>query len=623
MDKENNDFRQAIALFTADRHAAVTLCWCVIERAPDHADAWALLGRASLDENTLSDADRHLRRSLTAQPGHAAALNDLADLRWRQGDAAGTARALDRTHVSAPNNRHVLRLRAGFFRQTGKLDAALADIDRVIALADLHWDDFVTRGDLLTALGRLDAANAAYARAGALNPSAAKVYLHRANAAAHGDRFDTASNLLDRARLIRPDLVAIYLNRGNVRFARQALDRAATDYRCALILKPDHQDSAYNLANTLVESDAELAALRPFNWAVHGAAPHSRAWVNRGNTLLYLKQYAAAVASYDRAIAATPTMAEAHWRKSLALLTAGEYARAWPLYEWRWRLPNRPTPRRNFTQLVWRGRQPLTGKTLLLTAEQGYGDMIQFCRYLPDLITRAGQVVVEMPPPLIPLVAAMDPALKVIATDAPSPHFDMHCPLMSLPLALTTRLETIPGAGGYLRADLGKIRRWRQRLGAPTGPRVGLVWHTTSPSKNSPRKSVALAELRRHLPAGADYVSLQKEHTAADLTAAGGLRLFGDDLHDFSETAALIAEMDLVISIDTSTAHLAGALGKPVWLLLHTPADWRWLDNRQDSPWYAHMRLYRQTRRGDWAPILARVAEDLAAWLKAAPTSPV
>ncbi|MED5518248.1 MAG: glycosyltransferase, partial [Pseudomonadota bacterium] len=316
-------------------------------------------------------------------------------------------------------------------------------------------------------------------------------------------------------------------------------------------------------------------------------------------------------------------MAEAHWRKSLALLTAGDCARAWPLYEWRWHLPDRPPSSRKLTQPAWRGRQALTGKTLLLTTEQGYGDMIQFCRYLPDLITRAGQVVVEMPPPLIPLVTAMDPALKVIATDAPLPPFDMHCPLMSLPLALTTRLETIPGAGGYLRADSQKVQSWRRRLGAPKRPRVGLVWHTTSPSRNSPRKSLPLADLRRHLPAGADYVSLQKEHTAVDLTGAGDLRLFGDGLHDFAETAALTAAMDLVISIDTSTAHLAGALGKPVWLLLHTPADWRWLEDRDDSPWYAHMRLYRQTRRGDWAPVLTRVAEDLAAWLKAAPTSPL
>ena len=243
----------------------------------------------------------------------------------------------------------------------------------------------------------------------------------------------------------------------------------------------------------------------------------------------------------------------------------------------------------------------------MLTAEQGYGDMIQFCRFLPDLIQRAGAVVVEMPPPLVPLVAAMEKALKVIATDAPPPPFDVHCPMMSLPLALATRLETIPGASGYLRADPGKIRRWRERLGGSKRPRVGLVWHTTSPSKNSPRKSVPWADLRRHLPVGADYVSLQREHAAADRAAAGDLRLFGDDLHDFSETAALIAEMDLVISIDTSAAHLAGALGKPVWLLLHTPADWRWLDDRQDSPWYAHMRLYRQTRRGDWAPVSATI----------------
>ncbi|MEC8174126.1 MAG: tetratricopeptide repeat protein, partial [Pseudomonadota bacterium] len=188
--------------------------------------------------NDFETADRALRISLALQPDLAESLGRLADLRWRQGDVAGTARALDQTHVSAPNNHHVLRLRARFFGQTGKLDAALANIDRVIALADPHWDDFITRGDFLIAHGRLDAADAAYARAGVLNPSAAKVHLHRADAAARGARFDTASDLLDRARLIRPDLVAIYLNCGNAHFARQAFDRAAADYRRALILKP-------------------------------------------------------------------------------------------------------------------------------------------------------------------------------------------------------------------------------------------------------------------------------------------------------------------------------------------------------------------------------------------------
>ena len=324
-------------------------------------------------------------------------------------------------------------------------------------------------------------------------------------------------------------------------------------------------------------------------------------------------------------LALKPGYAEACWNKSLALLVTGDFKPGWELYEWRWKAETLTTVyERLFSQPLWLGKDPLAGKTILLHSEQGMGDTIQFCRYARLVAGLGARVILEIDASLVGLFQNLEGADLVIARGTPLPPFDCHCPLMSLPLAFRTDLETIPAAVPYLEVGKDRLAKWGARLGEKRAPRVGLVWSGRVLHKNDHNRSLGLAELISHLPAGCQYLSLQKEIRDMDrpvLASHGGILHFEDELVDFGDTAALCELMDVVVSVDTSVAHLAGALGRPVWILLPYMPDWRWLLDRADSPWYPSARLYRQERTGEWSGVLERVQADLLAL--AALASPV
>jgi len=349
-----------------------------------------------------------------------------------------------------------------------------------------------------------------------------------------------------------------------------------------------------------------------------------QALVNRASLLAMRGQHEAALEGYARAREVQPDSADAHWNEALSRLASGDYASGWRQHEWRWRTNAMRALERVYPQPLWLGETPLAGRTILLHGEQGYGDMLQFCRYAPLVAALAGpgaNVVLEVPIHLARLLRTMPgPQLVIPQTEAP-PAFDVHCPLLSLPLALGTTLETIPAVVPYLFADPDQERAWRIRLAALPGLRVGLVWggnpRPDDPVATAidPRRSIALARLA---PLGAvpgvSFVSLQKGDRATEAKAPPpGMVLhdWTDELWDFADTAALIAGLDLVISVDTSVVHLAGALGKPVWVLNRYDACWRWLHGRTDSPWYPTARLFGQPSYGDWDSVIAEVAAAL------------
>ena len=271
--------------------------------------------------------------------------------------------------------------------------------------------------------------------------------------------------------------------------------------------------------------------------------------------------------------------------------------------------------RRPFTQPLWLGTESLAGKTILLHSEQGLGDTIQFCRYAQLVAELGARVLMEVPEPLVGLLKDVRGVSHVIVRGSPLPTFDYHCPLLSLPLAFKTNLNSIPCSTKYVHADPVKLTHWTSRLGEKRHPRIGLVWSGRTEQKNDHNRSIALAALIPHLPADCQYVSLQKEVRKIDkpmLESSTNILHFGDELHDFTDTAALCELMDVVISVDTSVAHLSGALGQPTWVLLSFNPDWRWLLERDDSPWYPSIKLYRQPRVGDWDSVLVKLTADLA-----------
>jgi hypothetical protein len=316
-----------------------------------------------------------------------------------------------------------------------------------------------------------------------------------------------------------------------------------------------------------------------------------------------------AIGCFRTAVGLRPDFANAHHNLAVALLARGEMAEGWREYEWRWQTAGMVASRRDFAQPQWHG-EAAEGRTLLIHAEQGLGDTLQFCRYGALAAARGLRVVMEVQRPLVRLLRGVAGVDWVVARGEDLPAFDFCCAMQSMPLAVGTTVATIPSAPSYLCADLVEAAIWGERLAAAgrLGPRVGLAWAGDPAMVRDGRRSLAAERLAPLLALqGLQFFSLQKGGSPADV----GLTDFMDEMEDFADTAALVANLDLVISVDTAVAHLAAALGKPVWLLDRFDPDWRWLLGRRDSPWYPSMRLYRQPKPGDWGSVLAEVAADL------------
>jgi hypothetical protein len=372
------------------------------------------------------------------------------------------------------------------------------------------------------------------------------------------------------------------------------------------------------------------AALASYDAALAIEPDCAEAHCNRGNLLGDLRQFDEALRSFDRAVAVDPGYAQAYFSRSFVHLVLGDYQKGWADFEWRWRNEHCATSKekRSFSQPLWLGVQSLRGKTIFLHSEQGLGDTIQFCRYARRVADLGAKVIFETPKALSNVLKTLPGVTQWALPGEPLPRFEYYCPLMSLPLALKSTLATIPSEVPYLHASVERVQYWKDKLGARTKARVGLVW-SGGFRPNQPelwavnnRRNIPLAKLAPLRHSGVEFYSLQKglaaESELAELIAQNWdgphLKDYTGELHDFQETAALMEQLDLVISVDTSVAHLAGALGKPLWLLNRFDTCWRWLLDRADSPWYPSVRVYRQGRSGEWEGVVQRVRSDLDRW---------
>lgn len=360
----------------------------------------------------------------------------------------------------------------------------------------------------------------------------------------------------------------------------------------------------------LLELDRPAEAADAFRQAAELAADRFQPWHNLGNALLDQHQPEAAIAAFDRALALAPEDAASRVHRAQALLLLGRYAEGFVEYEWRWRLPATLTLRGGLTTPLWDGA-PLAGRRLLLYAEQGFGDTLQFARFVPMAAQRGGRIILDVPPALHRLLSGLPGAAQVSRQDAPAPDHDLRLPLMSLPHALGVTVETLPAAPYLPVPDPGP---WAGRLAHLSGRKVGLAWKALAEKRGSALRSAPLAALSPlfALP-GISWISLQKDVPAEDRPLPPHMPDVSGHLGDFADTAALIAGLDLVVTVDTAVAHLAGAMGKPVWVMLPAGCDWRWLMAREDSPWYPTARLFRLTREAGWAGIAAALTRALTA----------
>jgi len=335
---------------------------------------------------------------------------------------------------------------------------------------------------------------------------------------------------------------------------------------------------------------------------------------NKGAVLHTLGELSAALESYDRVLSLDSLHQSAHWNKALLLLLQGDYAEGWRLYEWRLKAKEAKTKYPTFPQPSWRGEEDISDKRLLIHSEQGLGDVVQFGRFAPLLLARCAEVILEVPKPLVSVMQTLHPEVSIAVKGEALPHFDCHCPVMSLPFVLKTTLETVPSSSGYLRSSAEKVQRWADKLGVSRDKRIGVVWSGSATHKNDHNRSIPLLELSPLFDLPYEWHSLQKEYREGDLDLLSELphvHQHQDSLSDFSDTAALIECLDLVITVDTSVAHIAGALGKPVWILLPYVPDFRWLLDREDSPWYDSARLFRQSDTSDFSEVIENVKSFL------------
>ena len=581
---------------------------------PDNAYFLSNRGNALKELGRLEDAVASFDKSIRLRP-------DYADAYCNRGIALHAMQAYeqamqshDRAIVLKPDFPAAYYNRGVALQDMGNLEAAVASYDKAVAQNPGFAQAYANRGLVLKQLGQLEAAMLSFEAAIKHDPQDAKTCYHWALALHEMKQLDVAIALYDRAIGIQADFAQAHYSRGLALQQMAQLDEALASYDQAIRFKPDYVDAHSNRGTILQHYQQWGAAMASYDQAIALDPTYAKAHNNRGNTLQERHQIDAALASYDQAIALEPDYADAYWNKGIALLLDGDFARGWPLYEWRHKALESTHPQRQFDQPLWLGQGSLQGKTLLLHSEQGLGDTLQFIRYAPLLAAQGARVVVELPRALMVLLADMQGVSQFIEQGQALPAYDYHCPLLSLPLAFGTTLDNIPAPAAYVRSLPSKRAQWAATLGAKAGLRIGIAWSGSTGHKNDHNRSITLAELLQHLPTGPQYISLQKELREVDqatLRANPQLRHFGPDLADFTDTAALCDLMDLVISVDTSVAHLSAALGQTTWVLLPYSPDWRWLLERSDSPWYPSARLYRQDRSMRWAGVLQRLRDDV------------
>ena len=541
-------FQEAVALHRQNRlREAEKLYARVLKAAPDHFDALHLLGTIKAQSGQMGEALRLISAALTINPRAAEAYVNLANVMHALKRDADALDCLDRALAIDPSDLQALQNRGSALLTLDRPQDALACFEQVLQRAPRNGEALLNRGVALATLER------------------------------HAEALD--------------------------------------DFDAALRLAPAHPDLHYNRGNALLQMNRHAEAIAAFDRTLAAIPAHARAWNNRGRALQSLNRNAEAAESFGKALALHKDNADAHFNLALTLLTQGDLRRGFEQYEWRWKRSGMTDTRRGYGRALWLGEFPLGHKTILLHAEQGLGDTIQFARYAPLLARAGARVVLEVQPELKTLLSGIEGIASCHARGESLPAYDVHCPLGSLPLAMKTDATNIPAEIPYLRADEQRLAQWRPAIDALPGKRVALAWAGHARHANDRNRSMDL-ELLAPLFAipGLSFVSIQRElrdKDAAVLARTPNVRHLGGELADMTDTAAVVRLADLVISVDTSVVHLAGAMGRPLWVMLPFAPDWRWTLTGDATPWYPQARLLRQPAIGDWPSVVATLRDAL------------
>ncbi|MGJ4941212.1 tetratricopeptide repeat protein [Bradyrhizobium sp. HKCCYLS1011] len=617
---------------------------------PDTAEALCAAALRMLRAGQVVEAEQACRRALTVDAGHADALNAMglvcAALARHELAIEWFARAITQNPTVAD---YFINL-GQVLRERGRLDEAVKCFDRALQLKPDVPESWDALAGVLHQQGRLDEAAQAYDRALQLVPDRAEIWFRLGELLKAQERQLEAALSFDEALKFKPDDLEAANNAGLIYFNTERYEEAIARFDRSLRLKADQPGvlclktislrrlrryeeafEAGKRAHALAPHDPDIAnsfgcvlqnlgrydeAVAVFDKAIAIRPDFADFHNHRGTSLAELHRFEEAFASFERAIALKPDLADAHWNAALFRLLVGDFTHGWAAREWGRKCRAVGFVDRTFDAPLWLADAPLAGKTILLHSDEGLGDTIQFCRYATMVAEQGARVLLEVDAVLQPLLAGVAGVAQCLARGRDAvPAVDYHCPLSSLPLAFATRLETIPSAPSYLRLPSDdRVQIWRDRLGSRDRLRVGLVWCGNPAHLNDHNRSMPLSALAPLWDADAQFISLQKEPRPADrtfLATRGDILDPTAEVGDFVDTAALISCLDLVITVDTSVAHLSGALGKPTWIMLPFTPDYRWLLNRDDSPWYPSVRLFRQDASRDYARVVTRVRAAL------------
>jgi tetratricopeptide (TPR) repeat protein len=633
-------FRQTGQWQEADR-----LCREVLSQEPDNGDAWHLLGIIAFQNGCYAAAVDSMRHAVTARSDRAHFHSNLglalaasgkldeAIACYRQAmqlspssvdiyNNLGIAlKAQGRFHEAMTAYRQALELRPNspeVWNNLGNALAAQSDWDRAaeafskaLSLRPDYADAHNNLGFVQAAQNRLDDAIASYRRALVIKPDSAITLCNLGNALHAQSHIDEAVNLYRKAVSQEPQSADLHITLAAALISKQGFAEAVSEARKAIALKPDFPEAFNILGNALLALEELDAAEAAYRQALALQPNFVEAQNNLGNALHLKADFFAALEAHRRVLEIQPDMAMAHWSIGLILLLQGDFQQGWLEYDWRKKVPKFREVISRYARPVWDGSE-LGGKRILLHCEQAYGDTLHFARYIPLVARRGGEIVLFYPPAMRRLLQTLDAQIE-FAQPEPLPDFESHCPLPSLPLVMGLISPTdVPWNGPYLKSDPADRLKFADVIAQGEGKlKVGLVWAGRA---LPPGRSVPLQMLAALAHPGVQFYSLQIGEGAQEAKSPPeGMNLIDatDRIGDFADSAALMDQLDLIVTIDTAAAQLAGALGKPVWTLLKRVPDWRWLLDREDSPWYPTMRLFRQEKIGDWQAPVNRLAEAL------------
>jgi len=575
-----------------------------------NAMIWATLGYACFETAAFRDAIEAFRKAALLDPRAHPALHGLGKSLQALGRHQEAAAALGRAIAVEPRNPDYLNDRGVALMESGVPKEALRDFDAALALAPGFFGACLNKGLALKQCGDAAAALAALDQAITLNPSYAPAHNNRAAVLLDLRQSAEALSAAERAIALAPDFAEAWNNKGLALLGLEDAGAALESLRQAARLDPANAAAHYNAARVYWQRGDYATAAEAHRLCLRAAPQHLMALNDLGLAEAALGNHTAALDCYDRALRLAPDFAEAQFNKSLICLLLGRLNDGWRLWEARKR-KKFPVGFEDFGLPLWTGTQEVSGRRILLHWEQGFGDTIQFIRYAPLVKAKGADVALMVQAELAPLMRRVMPDMQLV--EAVPAEATLQCPLMSLPRAFATGLDTIPPAPIWT-ADETRRAMWRARLGASDRPRIGFAWRGSAGHGNDRNRSLPLGAFLPIIDESAAWFGIQKGMPATDLeavSAATHLRIFDAEITDFEDTAALVAEMDLIITVDTSLAHLAGSMGRECWVMLPFNPDWRWLLDRQDSPWYASLRLFRQKRMGDWPGVLAELQSAL------------